>query len=161
LDYFEANLGPFHLELAEAMNWFCSLEWMWWTPWPYHVAGWWHQAQAAENVLFVTYEQMVEDLGAVAERIANFLGLEPLTQEELRAICTHSSFGYMREHSEAFEMAPPHLLRDFAGLFVQGRAGRHTHLPEEAKSTILEYCRRILVEQKVPLGEYYSDLAGG
>ena len=158
LDYLRANLGPFQLELAEAVEWFCSLEWMWWTPWPYHVAGWWQRAQTAENVLFLTYEQMIKDLPGIAQQIANFLGLEPLNEEELAAIKRHSSFGYMREHSEAFEMAPPHLLQSFEDLFLQGRPGRHSHLPEEAKSVILEYCRSILAGQNISLGGHYPDL---
>jgi len=158
LDYLRANLGPFRLRLAEAVEWFCNLEWMWWTPWPHHVAGWWQKAQCSPNVLFITYEQMLKDLPGVARKIADFLATEPLDHDELVSVVHHSSFRYMREHSEAFEMAPPHLLQDFEGLFVQGRAGRHQNLPEEVKSAIMEYCRSTLAEQKVCLGEHYPDL---
>jgi hypothetical protein len=159
LDYLSANLGPFRFRLEEATRWFCSREWMWWTPWPDHVAGWLRRAQSSPNILFVTYEQMHQDLEAVIDRVARFLQIEPLRPTEIRPIVAHCSFSYMQQHEEAFEMAPPHVLRDMGGLFVRGHTGRYKHLPPPIVETILSFCRKALADYGVSLASYYPDLA--
>lgn len=158
VDFLRGNLGPFRIRLEEILEWFCSDELMWWTPWPLHVAGWWQLAQKNSNVLFITYEQMAANLSTIAFRVAEFLGVPPLTTEELARVLFHASFAYMRQNQDAFEMAPPHLVREDRSLLPAGRKSRHSDLPSEVVARVLTYCRRVLAAKGISLRQFYPDL---
>ncbi|MCS7238656.1 MAG: sulfatase-like hydrolase/transferase [Thermoguttaceae bacterium] len=158
VDFFRANLGPFRIELEEILRWFCDRKLAWWTPWPDHVGRWWQLAQQNDNILFTTYEQMASDLSAVVHRVAHFLGVSPLSPEEISSVLKHASFIHMRTHYDAFEVTPPHLLRQGEPLFVAGRCHRHEHLPGSVVNEVRDFCRQALSAQGVSLADYYPDL---
>jgi len=102
--------------------------------------GWWSRAQAADNVLFVRFEDMKEDLSAIVRQVADFLGMTPLTDDEVAEVVRKTSFGYMQQHKGHFEMNPPHILQTDAELFVRGTADRHKDVPADVRARIAEWC---------------------
>jgi len=159
-DFLAENLGPFCPDLDAIEKWFCSDELMWWGTWPAHVEGWWALSQQEDNVLAVTFEEMKQDLGAVARRIAGFLELAPLTDAELQAVLVKCGFGYMREHATAFEMHPPHILAFNSRLFVRGTADRHRDVSAETGQRIMAWCEERMARGRFPLSDVYPPARG-
>lgn len=159
VDFVATNIGAFAPPLAVTEEWFCGKEMMWWGTWPDHVAGWWDWSQAHDNVLFVTFEDMKKDLSKIAVQVAAFLGMKPLTDEELSQVTHKCSFGYMKEHSGAFEMHPPHILQTDAELFVSGKSDRHKDVPEEVRQRVAQWSREQLEGRAFPLSKFYPDVA--
>lgn len=65
------------------------------TPMLQNVQSYWDRREM-ENVLFITYEDMKEDLGSVVRQVAAFLGKQP-TAAEVAALCDELSFSKMKE----------------------------------------------------------------
>jgi len=156
VDFIAANAGRLAPNLETVEEWFCSPS-MWWGPWPAHVAGWWERSTGSENVLFVHFEDMKSDLPAVVRQVVAFLGLAPLEEDELDEIVRKCGFAYMREHADAFEMHPPHLLATDAELFVKGTADRHVDVPADARERIAAWCATEMEGASYPFAERYSD----
>lgn len=71
------------------------------------------------NMLFITYEEMIQDLQSVVERIAQFLGAD-LTQDQLNNVVKHSTFKNMRQIPLAnYEQVPGELLNHQEGRFLR------------------------------------------
>ncbi|RMF24736.1 MAG: hypothetical protein D6760_02700, partial [Deltaproteobacteria bacterium] len=122
-----------------------------------HVAGWWHWSRRYSNVLFVRFEDMRSDLGAVARRVAEFVG-EDLSQAELAEVVRKSDFAYMKEHEEHFEMNPPTPFSVVGGFLRSGRSDRYRDVDEAARERIAGFCRRRLEASGVPVEQLYPDL---
>ena len=103
VDFVRMLSGPLAPPLSELVDWFCSDE-MWWSSWPEHVKGWWQWQADRPNVLFLHYEEMLEDLAGAVDRVAEFLEVDLLPDERAEVI-RKSGYGYMKEHEEVFEMA--------------------------------------------------------
>lgn len=161
VDFVATNVGTFAPPLSVTEEWFCSQELMWWGTWPDHVAGWWDWSQQRDNVLFVGFEDMKRDLRAVVVQVAAFLGLQPLQDDEIGRVVHKCGFKYMKEHSAAFEMHPPHILQTDAELFVSGKADRHKDVPDEARERVLGWARDGLAGSQFPLDRFYPDVAAG
>ncbi len=161
MDFVSTNLGPFVPPPEDFEAWFRSDELMWWGTWPAHVRGWWEWSQRRANVLFVCFEEMRKDLPATVWQVAEFLQIERLGDEELAQIAHKCSFDYMREHADAFEMNPPHLLQSWAAFFVGGKADRHKEVPEALRQRILTFCSSEMVGSSFPLRRFYADVADG
>jgi hypothetical protein len=134
---------------------------MWWGTWPAHVQGWWDLAATQRNVLFVHFEEMKRDLPGVPRLVAAFLGVPPLSDEEVAAVVRKCGFTYMQEHQEAFEMHPPHLYAPDAELYKQGSADRHLDVPEEARRRVAAWCAAAMRGSAYPLARHYPDVAEG
>ena len=104
------------------------------------------------------FEEMKRDLHAVIRRVADFLGIAPLNEQELAAIAEKCGFRYMQEHQDNFEMQPPHILQTNAQLFVSGTAERHKDVPAEARARIAEWVRKEMETGSFPLATAYPDL---
>ncbi|CAM4714354.1 unnamed protein product [Leuciscus chuanchicus] len=50
-------------------------------PWFDHVSGWWEKKQTYSNLLYLFYEDLVEDTGREVERLCSFLGLSTSVEE--------------------------------------------------------------------------------
>jgi len=157
-DFISANSGPMAPEIDAVETWFCSDD-MWWGAWPEHVAGWWERSRASDNVLFVRFEDMKLDLAAVVERVAAFLGVPPLDEEELAGVLRKCGFEYMSANDDIFEMHPPHIFATNAELFVKGTADRHRDVPLEIRRRIAAWCAVALAGTSYPLAEQYPDVS--
>ena len=128
-------------------------------PWPRHVDGWWRWAESRNNVLFVHFEDMTRDFGAVLDRVAVFLGCT-LSAEERRLITGKCSFQYMKDHEEVFEMAPPTMFSVRGGEYLKsGKESRHEDVTPDIRQQILAYCRSSLAGGSYPASAFYKDLA--
>ena len=155
VDFLRGNLGVFMPGLATVEAWYTSPDLMWWGPWTRHVEGWWAKAQEHPNVLFVTFEEMKADLAGVVARVADHLGVDPLSDEETAAVVEKCGFAYMRDHSIAFEMHPPHLLSVDGELFASGTANRHEDVPAEVRDRISAWVTKEMEGGSFPLSEIY------
>ena len=157
VDYNRSLLGPLMPPVESMANWFCS-DRMYWLPWPVHVDGWWEWAATRDNVLFVHFEEMKRDFASVRDRIERFLGCE-LTASERERVGERSSFKYMKEHEEFFEMAPPTMFSVEGGQFLaSGRESRSEDVTPEIARQIRDYCRTSLAGRSYPLERFYPDL---
>jgi len=157
-DFLSVNMGLFAPNLTEVEHWFCSEEAMWWGPWPDHVAGWLDLSRTRDNVLFLRFEDMKADLRSVVGRLSRFLGLDPLTDSEVRKVLEKCGFAYMKHHEGTFEMHPPHLLASDASLFSRGTADRHREVVPELAERILDWCRDRSRKNRLPLdGLYWAE----
>jgi hypothetical protein len=158
VDFNRSMIGPLLPPVDTLADWFCS-DRMYWGSWPRHVNGWWQWAQQHDNVLFVHFEEMKRDFGAVRDQVAMFLGCT-LTAEEQRRIDERCSFRYMQEHEESFEMAPPTMFSVTGGKFMaRGTAARHEDVSAALGDRILTYCRESLRDAEYPASLYYPDFA--
>lgn len=57
-------------------------------------------------ILYISYEQLKQNLDGTIDRIAAFLG-EELTDKKLENIKKHASFSYMKEHESKFGVKEP------------------------------------------------------
>lgn len=69
--------------------------------WYRHVRGWWRRRKDA-NVLFLRYEDLLEDLEGCLRRMAAFLGRE-IPSERFPGILQRCSFAFMKEHEDRFD----------------------------------------------------------
>jgi aryl sulfotransferase len=132
---------------------------MWWGTWTDHVKGWWALSRRERNVLFVHFEEMKRDLPGIVRRVAEFLGVKPLTNEELALAVEKCGFAYMQKHQDIFEMHPPHILQTSAELFVSGTADRHKDVPEEARRRVTTWAATEMASSDYPLAQQYPDVA--
>lgn len=159
IDFVATNVGAMAPSLAAYEEWFRSPDLMWWGTWTDHVKGWWERAQGEPNVLFVTFEEMKRDLPGIVRKVAAFLGVATLTDEELARVVEKCGFAYMQEHQDNFEMHPPHILQTNAELFKRGTADRHKDVPAEARQRVLAWAAAELEGSSFPLTELYPDVA--
>ena len=158
VDFNRLLVGPLLPPVSTLADWFCS-DRMYWLPWPRHVSGWWEWAESRDNVLFVHFETMKRDFGAVRDQVAGFLGYA-LTPEEERRIDEKCSFQYMQDREAFFETAPPTMFSVAGGQFMaSGKESRHEDVTPAVRERILDYCRHALSESAYPASHFYSDLA--
>ena len=159
VDFVATNTGAMAPAMPAYEEWFRSPALMWWGTWSDHVKGWWERSRRDGNVLFVYFEDMKKDLPGMVKRVAEFLGVKPLTQAELDNVVRKTSFAYMQEHQDNFEMHPPHVLATNATLFVRGTADRHKDVPADVRTRILGWAAKELEGSSFPVAEHYPDVA--
>jgi hypothetical protein len=156
-DFIAENAGRLAPAIELVERWFCSDD-MWWGPWTAHIEGWWKASRERENTLFVHFEEMKADLSTVIRRVADFLGLSLLSEDELTQIAHKCGFDYMSGNARTFEMHPPHLLAIDADLFVKGTADRHLDVPEDVRTRVAAWSATEMADAAYPLGERYPDV---
>lgn len=159
VDFVAGNAGVFAPPLAAVETWFRS-DLMWWGTWPDHVNGWSDLAAAHDNVLFLFFEDMKRDLAAVTRRVAEFLGVAPLTDAEVAEVTRKCGFDYMQANQASFEMHPPQLLQVGAEMFVKGTADRYQDVPDEVRARVGAWVVAKMASSSFPLGARYPDVAG-
>ncbi|XP_004646587.1 sulfotransferase family cytosolic 2B member 1 [Octodon degus] len=86
--------------------------------WFDHIKGW-IRMQGKENFLFLTYEELQQDLRGSVQRICEFLG-RPLGEEALGSVVAHSAFGAMKANTMSnYTLLPPNLLDHRLGAFLR------------------------------------------
>ena len=159
IDFVDTNVGPMAPELPAFERWFTDASLMWWGTWTDHVKGWWERSKQEPNVLFVFFEEMKKDLPGVVRRVADFLGVAPLTESELAAVVHKCGFDYMQAHQDNFEMHPPHILQTNAELFVSGTTDRYKNVPPDVRARIAKWAAREMAASDFPLARAYPDVA--
>ncbi|WP_342376002.1 sulfotransferase domain-containing protein [Myxococcus stipitatus] len=101
-----------------------------------HLRSWW-QVRERDDVLLMTYEDLIEDLAGSVRRIGAFMGLD--VDDALAAKVTHqASFAFMHAHQGQFDDHPTTVaLNALAGLPLEvrttkvrtGRVGDSARLP--------------------------------
>jgi hypothetical protein len=160
VDFVRLIAGPLAPSYDELLDWYCG-DGMWWRPWPDHVDGWWRLAQEKENVIFLHYEHMLDDLDATVAQVSAFLDVD-LTQDERIEVARKSGYDYMKTHEEYFEMSPPSLLSEQAAslsFFQSGKADRDRSLSDADRARIASFCRERLKDSPYPLERFYPDVA--
>jgi hypothetical protein len=159
MDFVATNVGAMAPALPAYEEWFRSPDLMWWGTWTDHVTGWWELARSP-NVLFAYFEDMKRDLPAMVRRVAQFLGVAPLGEQELARVVEKCGFAYMQRHQDNFEMHPPHILQTNAALFVRGTADRHKDVPDDARRRICTWVVSEMAGSGFPLADTYPDVTG-
>jgi len=159
IDFVATNVGAMAPAMPVYEEWFCSPDLMWWGTWTDHVKGWWDRARRDGNVLFVHFEEMKRDLPSMVRRVAEFLGIAPLSEAELARVVEKCGFAYMQKHQDNFEMHPPHVLQTSAELFVRGTADRHKDVPDDVRQRILAWAAGEMQSSDYPLAQTYPDVA--
>jgi len=157
VDFVRMLGGPLVPPRAWLLDWYLS-DRMWWRSWPENVETWWRLAQAHANVLFVHYEEMLEDLPGVVDRVAALVGIA-LTDEERAEVVRKAGFDYMKTHEEVFEMSPPTLPQGLAeGDFLKsGQRSREREGSAAERARIMQFCRERLAGSTYPFERYYAD----
>lgn len=158
VDFLTTLFGPLTPSRGDLLDWYCS-DRMWWRPWPDHVDGWWRWAQERSNVLFLRYEELLADLPAAVERVAEFVET-PLGASERRAVVEKSSFDYMKRHEQRFEMSPPTpFSAPWRSDFIRPGGGeREQDASTAERHRILEFCAMRLQGAAYSLACDYPDL---
>ncbi|XP_067458649.1 amine sulfotransferase-like [Thunnus thynnus] len=79
----------------------------------------WYSHKDDMNMLFITYEEMIQDLQSAVERISLFLGKE-LTDEQLTNVVKYSTFNNMKKIPQAnYEQISLDLLNHNQGTFMR------------------------------------------
>jgi len=160
VDFVRMLSGPLSWTLPELVEMFCSDE-MYWTPWPDHVDGWWRRAQERSNVLFLHYEDMLDDLGGAVSQVASLLEVS-LTPHEHAEVVRKSGYDYMKANEEVFEMSPPSYFSVLGGRFFEsGKRARHQDVGPAERERIAAFCRERLAGASYPLARFYPDVASG
>ncbi len=157
VDFIRMLAGPLVPPTDALLGWFCS-ERMWWRSWPDHVEGWWRWSEDRSNVLFVHYEEMLDNLPAVVHRVAAFLDAS-LSDEEKAEVVRKSTFEYMKANEEVFEMSPPTPFSGAAVYLKSGKKSRDKDVEEQKRQRILAFCRERLAGGTYPAARFYPDLA--
>lgn len=155
-DFIHMLGGPFCPDTPHLVDWFCSDD-MWWGAWPDHVAGWYDQSRQSSNILFMTFEDMKDNLAGCVQRVADFLGIT-LTPDELAQVVYKSSFAWMSEHEELFAMSPPSIFSVSANSlrFMQtGNKQRDSALRDADKQRIMAFCTERMKGRSFPFERYY------
>ena len=158
VDFVRFLAGPLAPPLPELVDWFCS-DAMWWRSWPEHVEGWWRWQAERPNVLFLHYEDMLDNLPEAVDRVSGFLEVDLLPDERAEVI-RKIGYEYMKKHEEVFEMSPPSFLTADGGTFFQsGRKDRDRAIEEADRTRIARFCRQRLEGGTYPLARFYPDIA--
>ncbi|XP_023819616.1 sulfotransferase family cytosolic 2B member 1 isoform X2 [Oryzias latipes] len=106
--------------------------------WTDHVSSW-KLAKLGERILFLTYEEMVQDLGAAIRRISDFLCLD-LSEDIIQKIAEHCTFKSMKANTMSnFSLVPKKYMDSDKSPFLRkGVAGdwkNHFNSEQEARFT--------------------------
>jgi len=158
VDFINLLGGPMIPDRKHLLDWYCSED-MWWMSWPDHVESWWKRSQQHDNVLFVHYEELKQDLPGMITKIAEFLNT-PLSDDEHKKVVHKAGFEYMKEHEYYFEMFAPNVFSVSNDIrFMQsGALNRHEDTDAIERERINEFCRERLANASYPLAAYYPDV---
>ncbi|XP_032749505.1 sulfotransferase 2B1 [Rattus rattus] len=86
--------------------------------WFDHIKGW-IRMRGRENFLFITYEELQQDLRGSVQLICEFLG-RPLGEEALSSVVAHSAFAAMKANNMSnYTLLPASLLDHRQGAFLR------------------------------------------
>lgn len=153
----DTNMGPL---MPSAENWLALYlsDGALFGPWARHAAACW-ALRHEPNVLFLTYEQLKEDLPGHVDRIADFLGVA-LNAVERAAVIEKAGFSYMKHIGHKFDpigLGPPWV--DPRGVMVRkGEKQSGEELVPGANERIDTYCCQLLKDMNsdFPYTQWYG-----
>uniref|UniRef100_A0A3Q0QUX3 Sulfotransferase n=1 Tax=Amphilophus citrinellus TaxID=61819 RepID=A0A3Q0QUX3_AMPCI len=103
--------------------------------WTDHVKSW-RSIELGDRIMYITYEEMVQDLPASLRRISNFLGCN-LTEEVIQKIAEHCSFTTMKTNNMSnFSLMPKvYMDSDKSPFLRKGKTALKTHFYSLAFNT--------------------------
>uniref|UniRef100_A0A8C2BPG8 Sulfotransferase n=1 Tax=Cyprinus carpio TaxID=7962 RepID=A0A8C2BPG8_CYPCA len=99
-----------------------SLEHYVFGPWYDHVSGWWEKKQTYSNLLYLFYEDLVEDTGREVERLCSFLGLS-ISIEEREKITKGVQFDTMKQNKMINHVTIPFMDFKISPFMRKGKVG--------------------------------------
>ncbi|XP_073723522.1 cytosolic sulfotransferase 3 [Misgurnus anguillicaudatus] len=90
--------------------------------WFDHVSGWWEKKQTYSNLLYLFYEDMVEDTGREVERLCSFLGLST-SAEEREKITKGVHFDSMKQNKVTNHATIPFMDFKVSPFMRKGKVG--------------------------------------
>ncbi|KAK7146596.1 hypothetical protein R3I93_014143 [Phoxinus phoxinus] len=91
-------------------------------PWYDHVSGWWEKKQTYPNLLYLFYEDLVEDTGREVERLSSFLGLST-SVEEREKIIKGVQFDAMKQNNMTNHVTLPFMDFKISPFMRKGKVG--------------------------------------
>uniref|UniRef100_A0A8C2BSB2 Sulfotransferase n=1 Tax=Cyprinus carpio TaxID=7962 RepID=A0A8C2BSB2_CYPCA len=91
-------------------------------PWYDHVSGWWEKKQTYSNLLYLFYEDLVEDTGREVERLCSFLGLS-ISIEEREKITKGVQFDTMKQNKMINHVTIPFMDFKISPFMRKGKVG--------------------------------------
>lgn len=158
VDFIELLMGPMAPKREDLLSWFCS-EKFYWLSWAKHVEGWWQWSQQYDNVMFVHFERLKAEPGIVIDQIAEFLDVT-LTVQQREKVINKTSFNYMKDMEEYFEMAAPSIfsMSSSTNFMHSGKQKRHQDVSEQDRLRINRYMAEQLHNAEYPLKQFYPDV---
>ncbi|XP_051759904.1 cytosolic sulfotransferase 3-like isoform X2 [Ctenopharyngodon idella] len=91
-------------------------------PWYDHVNGWWEKKQTYSNLLYLFYEDLVEDTGREVERLCSFLGLSTSVKEREK-ITKGVQFDAMKQNNMINHVTIPFMDFKISPFMRKGKVG--------------------------------------
>ncbi|ROL41183.1 Sulfotransferase family cytosolic 2B member 1 [Anabarilius grahami] len=107
--------------------------------WFDHVKGWTSHSKDIQNFLYVTYEEMWQDLHGALQKVSRFLQC-PLTEDELIRAQKHCSFNSMKENAMVnYTLIPQEIMDHSKGKFMRkGKVGDWKNIFTEEQSFLVD-----------------------
>ncbi|XP_041654929.1 cytosolic sulfotransferase 2-like [Cheilinus undulatus] len=90
--------------------------------WYDHVKGWWEKKQTHSEILYLFYEDLIEDSGREIDRMCSFLGLS-LSPEEKQSVITRAAFDSMKKNKMTNYSSVPVLDHKVSPFMRKGKVG--------------------------------------
>eukprot|EP00013_Stygamoeba_regulata_P030021 CAMPEP_0177665268 /NCGR_PEP_ID=MMETSP0447-20121125/20962_1 /TAXON_ID=0 /ORGANISM="Stygamoeba regulata, Strain BSH-02190019" /LENGTH=290 /DNA_ID=CAMNT_0019171347 /DNA_START=77 /DNA_END=949 /DNA_ORIENTATION=- len=121
-------------------------------PWADHVLSYWKESLTNSNVLYLFYEEMLDDPAAAVRSIADFIGVDA-SEETVKSVVENSSFTAMKSDPRSnYSWADSRRHQDRPGFFRKGKAGDWTnHMSDEMVKRFSELIEEPLRAQGFPL----------
>ena len=125
----------------------------------------WRPHRKDDNVLFLTFEEIVRDLEGTVRKVAAFCGIA-IDESSMPRILERCSVGFMKQHWDKFDPRLRRLSRtptEFIRRGVPG-TGRRELTPEQEEIVsrrLKELATKLNVSAGEPHGELFSEGAGG
>jgi hypothetical protein len=101
---------------------------------------------------------MLESPAEKLAEIAKFLAVE-LNEQELANAVEKSSYRYMKDNENLFEMSPPTPMHvGSKSYFVSGKKDRGKDISQEDHERVIEFCKKRMESATYPVAQFYPDV---
>ncbi|KAG1941416.1 sulfotransferase family 5A, member 1 [Pimephales promelas] len=107
--------------------------------WFEHVKGWTSHSKDIQNFLYITYEEMCQDLHGALQKVSRFLQCS-LSEDELVLAQKHCSFNSMKENAMVnYTLIPQEIMDHSKGTFMRkGKVGDWKNTLTEEQSCLVD-----------------------
>jgi aryl sulfotransferase len=144
--FFRANVwGPLAPTVANWIDFYTSDAFVF-GDWATHLASYWAQREAP-NILFLTFEEIKQDLDDIVRRVADFAGVR-LNDEQFARVCRRTGFDYMKRNQSRFDpvQTVPWAVRG-GSMVRSGRRGGSAELLSKAQRRQIDARFRAALER--------------